>query len=151
MINANVSFSITSPYFVYFMIILGTNIIIIMGYKFMFAFVILFGFFFFILFLITLQGCNTNIMSHVLFLLKFPYVSIYMVSLHHHVTLSCIQNFIKVTPGGQQTWNFWKPGKVREFYLCKMNIAEVFKIHSSGEQELVTGVRICSFLYVFIY
>ena len=47
MINANVSFSITSPYFVYFMIILGTNIIIIMGYKFMFAFVILFGFFFF--------------------------------------------------------------------------------------------------------
>ena len=35
-----------------------------------------------------------------------------------------------------------KLGEVREFYLCEMNIVEVFKIHSSGEQELIMPVHI---------
>ena len=57
---------------------------------------------------------------------------------------------------GQGTWNFWKPGKVKEFcgtlkiswksqgILLARNEyrRSFFKIHSSGEQELVMPVRI---------
>ena len=61
--------------------------------------------------------------------------------------------------GGQQTWNFWKPGKVREFREIRKSQGillernkyrqSFFKIHSSGEQDLVMPVHISSMLMDF--
>ena len=67
-------------------------------------------------------------------------------------------NFVALEKSQGILWNSEKSGnfkiklgKVREFYLCKTNIAEIFKINSNGEQEFVAVVHIghsCICLYV---
>ena len=65
----------------------------------------------------------------------------------------------KWSQGGQQTWNFWKFGKARKLHEIRKSQGillarneyhrSFFKIHSSGEQKLVTPVHISCMLMDF--